>query len=120
VFCGETIVPERLTGPQLSFNFTIRKKLIGGFSMKTLKLLEDAMHQKEQALIQYIRYMREAQDSQDTEAAALFADLAKAEEKHITVIRDQVANFSNKTDKLNKYQETNQYIAQHYDDIVEQ
>ena len=29
MFCGETIVPERLTGPQLSFNFTIRKYLLG-------------------------------------------------------------------------------------------
>ena len=26
MFCGETIVPEGLTGSQLSFNFTIRKK----------------------------------------------------------------------------------------------
>lgn len=68
--------------------------------MQTLKLLEDAMHQKEQALIQYIRYMREAQDSQDNEAAALFADLAKAEEKHITVIRDQVATLSSNTISL--------------------
>jgi len=32
VFCGETIVPERLTGPQLSFNFTIRNKKRGGRS----------------------------------------------------------------------------------------
>ena len=60
--------------------------------MQTLKLLEDVMRQKEQALIQYISTW-EAQDSQDTDSAALFADLAKAEEKHITVIRDQVANF---------------------------
>ncbi len=57
-----------------------------------------ALQQKEQALIQYIRYMREAQDSQNTEMAALFADLAKAEEKHITVIRDQVAQLSGSTE----------------------
>ena len=31
VFCGETIVPKGLTGPQLSFNFTIRKSE-GGIS----------------------------------------------------------------------------------------
>jgi len=35
VFCGETIVPERLTGPQLSFNFTIRNIDIGGIKMKS-------------------------------------------------------------------------------------
>jgi len=34
VFCGETIVPERLTGPQLSFNFTIRFSELGGKKMK--------------------------------------------------------------------------------------
>ncbi len=34
MFCGETIVPERLTGPQLSFNFTIRKNISGGENMK--------------------------------------------------------------------------------------
>jgi len=88
--------------------------------MQTLKLLEDAMHQKEQALIQYIRYMREAQDMQDTHAAALFADLAKAEEKHITVIRDQVAKASANMASLNKYQQANEYTAQHYDNITEQ
>jgi rubrerythrin len=88
--------------------------------MQTLKLLEDAMHQKEQALIQYIRYMREAQDRQDTHTAALFADLAKAEEKHITVIRNQVAKSSGNMNSLNKYQQTNEYTAQHFDDITEQ
>lgn len=59
--------------------------------MHTLNHLNEALKQKEQALILYVRYMREAQDSENPEAAALFADLAKAEEKHITVIRDQVA-----------------------------
>jgi hypothetical protein len=29
-FCDKSIVPERLTGPQLSFNFTIRDELFGG------------------------------------------------------------------------------------------
>ncbi|HHV18909.1 MAG TPA: hypothetical protein GXZ27_08655 [Thermoanaerobacterales bacterium] len=86
--------------------------------MQTLKLLEDVMRQKEQALIQYIRYMREAQDSQDTDSAALFADLAKAEEKHITVIRDQVANFSKSTN-LDKYQSINQYTSQHFDETTQ-
>ncbi len=62
--------------------------------MHTLNYLEEALQQKEQALIQYVQYMREAQDSQNQEAAALFADLAKAEEKHITVIRNQVAGLS--------------------------
>ena len=28
--CGKTIVPEGLTGPQLSFNFTVRDFDIGG------------------------------------------------------------------------------------------
>ncbi len=66
--------------------------------MQVLDSLGKALQQKEQALIQYIRYMREAQDSQNTEMAALFADLAKAEEKHITVIRDQVAQLSGSTE----------------------
>lgn len=81
--------------------------------MNTIDMLQDALNQKEQALINYIRYMREAQDGQDSEMAALFADLAKAEEKHITVIRDQVANFSGDKNMLNAYQENNQFIAQH-------
>ena len=33
VFCGETIVPEGLTGLQLSFNFTVRETIIGGIFM---------------------------------------------------------------------------------------
>ena len=81
--------------------------------MQIINYLEEALHQKEQSLIQYIRYMREAQDSQNTEMAALFADLAKAEEKHITVIRDQVSNLSGRDDMLNNYQDINQYTAQH-------
>lgn len=86
--------------------------------MQTLHYLEDTLHQKEQALIQYIRYMREAQDSQNTELAALFGDLAKAEEKHITVIRDQVANLSGNYNMLNQYQAVNQYKAQNLDDTL--
>ncbi len=86
--------------------------------MHTLKYLEDALQQKEQALVQYIKYMREAQDSQNTEIANLFADLAKAEEKHITVIRDQVANLSGNIDMLNKYQTVNQYSSQHSDETT--
>lgn len=31
MFCGETIVPERLAGLQLSFNFTVRKDGLGGY-----------------------------------------------------------------------------------------
>jgi rubrerythrin len=88
--------------------------------MHTLSHLEEALRQKEQALIQYVRYMREAQDSQNTDMAALFADLAKAEEKHIAVIRDQVAMRS-KSEMLNKYQQINEYNSQHatYDEEVE-
>lgn len=81
--------------------------------MHTLSQLQEALHQKEQALIQYVRYMREAEDSQNQEIAALFADLAKAEEKHITVIRDQVANLSGNKNMLNKYEDVNQYNSQH-------
>lgn len=81
--------------------------------MKIPDYLEEALQQKEQALIQYVRYMREAQDSQNTEIAALFADLAKAEEKHITVIRDQVAHLSGNGGPLNDYEDINQYSAQH-------
>ncbi|HOO13155.1 MAG TPA: ferritin family protein [Bacillota bacterium] len=81
--------------------------------MHTLSHLQEALHQKEQALVQYVRYMREAQDSQNEEIAALYADLAKAEEKHIAVIRDQVAQLSNGMDTLNKYQQVNQYSSQH-------
>ena len=32
--CGKTIVPEGLTGPQLSFNFTVRGGKFGGNRMK--------------------------------------------------------------------------------------
>ncbi|MFZ5944572.1 MAG: hypothetical protein ACOYVD_10705 [Bacillota bacterium] len=81
--------------------------------MHTLSHLQETMHQKEQALIQYIRYMREAQDSKNEEMAALYADLAKAEEKHIAVIRDQTAKLSGKEEVLNKYQQVNQYNSQH-------
>ncbi|NLZ90850.1 MAG: hypothetical protein GX918_02895 [Clostridiales bacterium] len=81
--------------------------------MHTLSHLQEALHQKEQALVQYVRYMREAQDSQNEEIAALYADLAKAEEKHIAVIRDQVAQLSSGMDTLNKYQQVNQYSSQH-------
>jgi rubrerythrin len=88
--------------------------------VSTLKYLEDALQQKEQALIKYIRFMREAQDTQNTKMAALFADLAKAEEKHITVIRDQVANLSGKVDMLDKYQAINQYSSQHLNDTTQE
>jgi rubrerythrin len=81
--------------------------------MHTLSHLQEALHQKEQALLQYVRYMREAQDSQNEEIAALYADLAKAEEKHIAVIRDQVVQHSNGMEALNKYQQVNQYSSQH-------
>lgn len=80
--------------------------------MHTLSHLEEALRQKEQALIQYVRYMRESQDSQNEGMAALFADLAKAEEKHIAVIRDQVARYSD-YDLLNTYQQVNQHSSQH-------
>ena len=82
------------------------------FFINTLTCLKDALHQKEQALIQYVRYIRESQDSQDQETAALFADLAKAEEKHITVIRDQVAKYSENSNELNRYEQINQDISQ--------
>jgi len=80
--------------------------------MHTVSHLEEALHQKEQALIQYIRYMREAQDSKNSEMAALFADLAKAEEKHIAVIRDQLVNLSGGLELLDKYEQINQYNSQ--------
>lgn len=60
----------------------------------------------------YVRYMREAQDSENQEMAALFADLAKAEEKHIAVIRDQVAKHSDDNEVLNKYARINQDNSQ--------
>ncbi len=81
--------------------------------MHTLAHLQEALHQKEQALIQYVRYMREAQDSENQAMAALFSDLAKAEEKHIAVIRDQVVNLSGSADQLNKYEGVNQYNSQY-------
>lgn len=83
--------------------------------MHTLNHLEEALTQKEQALSMYVRYMREAEDSQNQEMAALFGDLAKAEEKHIAVIRDQVANLSGSIDALNKYQDINLESSQHSD-----
>ena len=81
--------------------------------MHTLSHLQEALHQKEQALIQYVRHMREAQDSENEEIAALYADLAKAEEKHIAVIRDQITQLSQGMETLNKYQQINQYNSQH-------
>ncbi|MGB4570976.1 MAG: hypothetical protein WBH81_10560, partial [Tepidanaerobacteraceae bacterium] len=53
MFCGETIVPERLTGPQLSFNFTIRGGAVGMKKMifePTFKEKEDKS-QKEKSII---------------------------------------------------------------------
>jgi len=87
--------------------------------LQMVDFLEKALRQKEQALIQYVRYMREAQDSQNEEMAALFADLAKAEEKHITVIRDQVAQLSGDKEMLNQYEYINQYNSQHQEEITE-
>lgn len=86
--------------------------------MHTLTHLQEALHQKEQALLQYVRYMREAQDSNNQETAA---DLAKAEEKHIAVIRDQVFKYSGDKEMLNKYEKLNQYNSQHstYEDAPE-
>ena len=81
--------------------------------MHTLSHLQEALNQKEQALIQYVRYMREAEDSGNQIMAELFADLAKAEEKHIAVIRDQLAESPGQRDVLNRYQEINQYNSQH-------
>lgn len=49
--------------------------------MDATKFLEDALKQKEQALIQYVRYMREAQDSQKTEMAALFCRPSQSRRK---------------------------------------
>jgi len=80
--------------------------------MHTLSHLEEALRQKEQALILYVRYMRECQDSQNDEMAALFSDLAKAEEKHIAVVRDQVAKYS-ENELLNTHQQLNQHNSQH-------
>lgn len=80
--------------------------------MHTLEHLQAALQQKEQALIQYVRYMREAQDNKDQKMAALFSDLAKAEEKHITVIRAQVADLSGDKDVLNVYQDISNYSSQ--------
>ena len=34
--CGKTIVPSGLTGPQLSFNFTVRNHLLGGVVMQQI------------------------------------------------------------------------------------
>lgn len=88
--------------------------------MHTSSHLKETLQQKEQALVQYVRYMREAQDSQNADMAALFADLAKAEEKHIAVIRDQVAKGS-ESQILNRYQQVNEYNSQHstYDEGLE-
>lgn len=101
---------------------SITKLIRGVTTIHTLSHLQEALNQKEQALIQYVRYMREAQDNGNQQMAALFADLAKAEEKHIAVIRDQVVNLSGSENLLNKYQDVNQYNSQHstYGTIPEQ
>lgn len=80
--------------------------------MHILSFLQTSLAQKEQSLIQYVRYMRESQDSKNPEIAALYADLAKAEEKHITVIRDQIAKLSGQEDILNPFQDINQHYSQ--------
>ena len=36
--CGKTIVPEGLTGPQLSFNFTVRENKLGGIEMIGMRM----------------------------------------------------------------------------------
>lgn len=81
-------------------------------NIHTVSHLREALNQKEQALIQYVRYMRESEDSENHDIAALFADLAKAEEKHITVIRNQLAKYADKN-LLNKYESINEYNSQH-------
>ncbi|ATW23488.1 hypothetical protein [Candidatus Formimonas warabiya] len=81
--------------------------------MGTLSLLQEVLDQKEQALIQYVRYMRISQDSGNQESALLFANLAKAEEKHIAVIRNQMINMSGNDDLLNKYQRLNESNSPH-------
>ena len=39
MFCGKTIVPVGMTGPQFSFKFTIRSRLDGGFLMELVTKL---------------------------------------------------------------------------------
>lgn len=80
-----------------------------------LEQLQEALNQKEQSLIQYIKYMREAQDSEHEDLAALYADLAKSNEKHIAVIRDQIAKYSPGFEALDKYRQVNQEVAQESD-----
>ncbi|MBN3018408.1 hypothetical protein JXX18_21870, partial [Ruthenibacterium lactatiformans] len=40
--CGKTIVPEGLTGPQLSFNFTVRLFCLGGINMELEEKFKEA------------------------------------------------------------------------------
>ena len=51
MFCGETIVPEGLTGLQLSFNFTVRVKLKGGICMTEKQTRNELFYQLSKELL---------------------------------------------------------------------
>ncbi len=58
--------------------------------MDNLQLLRDTLSQKENNVLSYLKYMRELEDSDHRELAGLFANLAKAEEKHIAALKNQI------------------------------
>ena len=60
--------------------------------MDNLKLLQDTLSQKEENVLTYLRHMRELEDSENSELANLYADLAKAEEKHITQLKSHLTH----------------------------
>ena len=55
--------------------------------MDHLKLLQKTLNQKEENVLAYLRHMRELEDSENSELANLYANLAKAEEKHIAQLK---------------------------------
>ena len=79
--------------------------------MQTLKCLEEVLHQKEQALIQYMNACVKHRTTRIPKQRH-FCRFGKAEEKHITVILDQVATFSEDADMLDKCPDI-VYVSQH-------
>lgn len=71
---------------------------IGGWN--GMSNLENTIRQKEDALILYVKQMRIAQDNQEHDLATLYANLAKAEEKHIAHMKEHMKHSDNGNDSF--------------------
>ena len=68
----------------------------GWITMDSLQLLRDTISQKENTILSYLKSMRVLEDNDNRELAGLYANLAKAEEKHIIVLQNQLTrSFEN-------------------------